>query len=193
MKVVLATHNVHKVRELRRILDGLDIELLSADDVEVPDVEETGATFEENALLKARATAAATGTVAIADDSGLEVDALDNAPGVRSARFAGSHGNDAANLALVLALLEDVNQRTGRFVCAAALVTPDGEEHTVRGVLAGVITEGPRGGGGFGYDPIFQPDGDDRTTAEMRPEEKDAISHRGEAFRGLRDVIERLL
>ena len=193
MQIVLATHNAHKVTELRRILADLDVDLLSADDVEIPEVEETGTTFEENALLKARAASEATGLVAIADDSGLEVDALDNAPGVRSARFAGSHGDDDANLALVLDRLEGVDHRRGRFVCAAALVTPDGDEETVRGVLAGEITHGPRGTNGFGYDPIFQPVGDDRTTAEMSPEEKDAISHRGKAFRALRDVIQPLV
>ena len=189
MKVVLATHNRHKVAELRRILDGLPVDLLSADDVAVPDVEETGSTFAENALLKARAAAAATGMVAIADDSGIEVDALGGEPGVRSARYAGNHGDDEANLWLVLERLDGVGHRTGRFVCVAALVTPDGGERTVDGVLEGTITTAPRGDGGFGYDPIFRPHGDQRTTAEMSPEEKDAISHRGLAFRGLRDVM----
>lgn len=189
MKLVLATHNRHKVAELRRILDGLDVDILSADDVAVPDVDETGETFEDNAMLKARAGAAATGLVCVADDSGLEVDTLGGDPGVRSARFAGEHGDDEANLRLVLERLEGVAARTARFVCVAALVTPDGIERTTRGVVEGVITSSPRGAGGFGYDPIFQPDGHELTTAEMTPEDKDAISHRGQAFRALREVI----
>lgn len=191
-RLVLATHNRGKLAELRRILDGLDVELLSAADVDLPDVEETGTTFEANALLKARAAAAASGLPAVADDSGLEVDALGGAPGVRSARYAGAHGDDEANLRLVLARTEGVADRRARFVCVAALVTPDGREWTTRGTLEGTLTTAPRGDGGFGYDPILVPLGDTRTTAEMTPHDKDAISHRGKAFRALREAVAQL-
>lgn len=188
--LVLATKNQGKVAELRRILDGLDVQLLSAADVALPDVEETGDTFEANALLKARESAAACGLPCVSDDSGLVVDALDGEPGVRSARYAGTHGDDDANLRLVLERMSGVEARTARFVCVAALATPDGREWTVRGELEGVLTTEPRGSGGFGYDPIFQPlDQDGRTTAELSPQEKDAISHRGLAFRALRAVV----
>lgn len=193
MRLVLATHNRHKVAELRRILDGLDVELLSAGDVDLPEVEETGATFADNALLKARAAAAATGLPCVADDSGLVVDALGGAPGVRSARYAGNHGDDEANLALVLQRMRGLSERRARFVCVAALVTPDGREWAEEGVLEGTLTERPRGQHGFGYDPIFVPLGEVRTTAEMAPEEKDAISHRGKAFRALRPHVAALV
>lgn len=189
MRLVLATHNRHKVAELRRILEGLEVELLSADDVALPEVEETGVTFAANALLKAKACADVTGLACVADDSGLEVAALSGAPGVHSARFAGAHGDDEANLRLVLERLDGVSERTARFVCVAALATPDGTERTVTGILDGHITEAPRGEGGFGYDPIFLPRGEHRTTAEMSPDEKDAISHRGIAFRRLRNIV----
>ncbi len=191
-RLVLATHNAGKVAELRRILDGLDVELLGADDVDLPDVEETGETFAENALLKARAGVAACGLPCIADDSGLVVDGLHGAPGVRSARYAGRHGDDEANLRLVLEHMGGREDRTARFVCVAALVTPDGREWTEEGVLEGTLVEAPRGSGGFGYDPIFVPTGSRITTAEMRPEDKDAISHRGRAFRALRPVVSQL-
>lgn len=192
MKLVLATRNAGKVEELRRILDGLAVELLDARALELPDVEETGSTFRENALLKARAGMAAAGLACVADDSGLVVDALGGAPGVHSARYAGCHGDDEANLRLLLARMEGVEDRRARFVCAAALVTPDGREWLVEEALEGVITEAPRGAGGFGYDPVLLPLGEERTTAEMPPEDKDAISHRGKAFRALRPVIETL-
>lgn len=192
VQLVLATHNAAKLAELRRILEaaGLSgVELLSAADVALPDVEETGSTFAENALLKARAAAAACGLACLSDDSGLSVDALDGAPGVRSARYAGRHGDDAANLRKVLDDMADATNRTARFVCVAALVTPDGGEHTATGLLEGRLTHGPRGDGGFGYDPIFVPEGETRTTAEMRPADKDAISHRGKAFRAIVPAI----
>jgi XTP/dITP diphosphohydrolase len=192
VRLVLATRNAGKVAELRRILAGLDVALLSADDVALPDVEETGDTFAANALLKARSGVAASGLACVADDSGLVVDALGGAPGVRSARYAGAHGDDGANLRLVLERTAGAADRSARFVCAAALVAPDGREWVTEGVLAGVLTEEPRGTGGFGYDPIFVPDGETRTTAEMAPEEKDAISHRGRAFRALRAAVEAL-
>ena len=185
--LVLATRNPAKLRELARILHEPKVALTGLDAFPgAPDVPETGATFEENALLKARAIARYTHLPAVADDSGLCVDALNGMPGIRSARWAGGHGDDKANLDLVLAQVSDVPdaRRTARFVCAAALVTSSGEV-VVTGSLAGRLTRVPRGRGGFGYDPIFLPDGFDLTTAEMTPEAKDAISHRGRAFRAL--------
>lgn len=184
--VVLATHNRHKVVELRRIMDGAPIELVSGLDLQIPDVEETGDTFADNALLKARACVEATGLPSVADDSGLVVDALRGAPGVRSARYAGEGADDDANLRLVLERLGGATERSARFVCVAALVTPDGQEVTEDGVMEGVLTDAPRGDGGFGYDPIFVAVGEQRTNAELTPTEKDAISHRGAAFRALR-------
>jgi XTP/dITP diphosphohydrolase len=190
--LVLATRNEGKLRELARILDNQVIGLDAFPGA--PDMPETGATFEANALLKARAIAAYTGLPAVADDSGLCVDALNGMPGVLSARWAGQHGDDKANLELVLAQVADVpDARLGaRFVCAAALVAPadrDAGEWVVTGELDGRLIRMPRGSGGFGYDPIFQPDGFDLTTAEMTPEAKDAISHRGRAFRALAPLI----
>ena len=196
--VVLATRNAAKLRELARILGaedhGTQIRLAGLDEFPgAPDVPETGATFEENALLKARAIADYTGLAAVADDSGLCVDALNGMPGVLSARWAGGHGDDKANLELVLAQVADVpGARLGaRFVCAAALVT-DSAEWVVTGQVEGRLIRAPRGSGGFGYDPIFLPDGFDQTTAEMTAEAKDAISHRGRAFRALAPFITRL-
>lgn len=189
VELVLASANRGKVAEFRRILAGLDVTLLDAGDVALPEVEETGGTFAENALLKARAAAAATKLPCVADDSGLVVDALGGEPGVRSARYAGAHGDDRANLDLVLERMRGITARTARFVCVAALVAPDGQEWTAEGALPGLLTERPSGDHGFGYDPIFQPLGESRTTAEMAPEEKDAISHRGQAFRALRPAV----
>jgi XTP/dITP diphosphohydrolase len=156
-------------------------------------VAETGLTFAENALLKAHAAARFTGLPAVADDSGLGIDALNGMPGVFSARWAGRHGDDKANLDLVLAQLSDIAdpRRGAHFVCAAALALPDGREWVVEGRLDGNLTMSPRGSGGFGYDPIFVPEGSEITTAEMTPEDKDAISHRGRAFRALAPLIER--
>ena len=199
--VVLATRNAAKLRELARILGAQDsasqdgseqIRLAGLDEFPgAPDVPETGATFEENALLKARAIASYTGLPAVADDSGLCVDALSGMPGVLSARWAGGHGDDRANLELVLAQVADVpDTRLGaRFVCAAALVVPVGRETVVTGRVEGRLIRSPRGSGGFGYDPIFLPDGFGQTTAEMTAEAKDAISHRGRAFRTLAPFI----
>jgi XTP/dITP diphosphohydrolase len=189
--LVLATRNEGKLRELARIL-GADVKLVGLDAFPgAPDVPETGATFEANALLKARAIAAYTGLPAVADDSGLCVDALNGMPGVLSARWAGQHGADQANLNLVLAQVADVpdGRRGARFVCAAALADPAGGETVVTGEVAGRLVRVPRGTGGFGYDPIFVPAGFDVTTAEMTPEAKDAISHRGRAFRALAPYI----
>jgi XTP/dITP diphosphohydrolase len=190
-RVVLASRNPHKLAELRRILAGArvcEIQLVSAADLpDVPDVAETGLTFAENAATKATAVAEATCLPAVADDSGLSVDALNGMPGVFSARWAGRHGDDAANLALVLAQLGDLpdERRTAAFVCAAALVTPAGDIVVEEGRVSGRLIREPRGTNGFGYDPIFVPDGESRTTAQMSAAEKDAISHRGRAFRAL--------
>jgi XTP/dITP diphosphohydrolase len=188
-RVVLATRNAHKVAELNRILAdaGFAGELVGLDAFpSAPDVPETGRTFADNALLKARAIAAYTGLPAVSDDSGLTVDALNGMPGILSARWAGKHGDDRANLDLVLGQLADIDDRGGAFVCVAALALPDGAgEWTTIGVLPGTLTRSPRGANGFGYDPIFVPDGLTTTTAELAPAEKDAISHRGRAFRAL--------
>ena len=189
-RIVLATHNLHKVAELRRILveAGLEVEVLDMSAFpEVAEVPETGVTFAANALLKAHAVARATGLAAVADDSGLCVDVLGGAPGVFSALWSGRHGDDGANLELLLAQLSDVGDehRGAHFACAAALALPDGTERVVEGQMRGRLNRKPLGENGFGYDPIFVPDGGTRTSAEMAPAEKDAISHRGEAFRAL--------
>jgi XTP/dITP diphosphohydrolase len=197
-RVVLGTHNPHKVEELRRILEAGDfaVDLVGVDAFpDVPDVAETGATFAENALLKAHAVAAATGLPSVADDSGLCVDALNGMPGVLSARWAGPARVDSANLQLVLdQLLETPDFRLGAaFVCAAAVALPDGPEHVVEGRVDGRVIRQPRGSQGFGYDPIFVPAGSALTMAELDPEAKDAISHRGRAFRALVPVLVDLL
>ncbi len=207
MRLVLATHNQHKVGELRAILLPVvpaltPDDVATAGDVGAPDVAETGVTFAENALLKARALAAFTGLPAVADDSGLCVDVLGGAPGVFSARWAGRHGDDAANLRLLLDQLADVpaEHRRAEFVCAAVLVTPDGHETVAHGRMRGRLTTAPRGDGGFGYDPVLEPDVQPTragarvlTSAELTPEEKNAISHRGEAFRALAPTIAEIL
>ncbi|WP_234864953.1 RdgB/HAM1 family non-canonical purine NTP pyrophosphatase [Sinomonas albida] len=201
-RLVLATHNQGKLRELRELLRGkipgldVDTQVVDAAAVGGPDVVEDGVTFGENSLLKARAVAAATGLVAVADDSGLAVDVLGGAPGIFSARWSGRHGDDRANLELLLAQLADVRDehRGAAFVCAAALVVPaddggDATEHVEYGELKGTLLREPRGAGGFGYDPILLPDGLDRSCAELSREEKNAISHRGQAFRALVPAI----
>lgn len=195
MRIVLATNNPKKRRELERILDGLDVQLVPMGQLGLPSPVEDGDTFEANALIKARAAASATGLPALADDSGLEVDALDGEPGVVSSRWAGTDGDDAANNAKLMRLLADVpeDQRSARFVAVAALVTPDGQAHTVRGVMEGRVRDHPTGDGGFGYDPYFMADGKDVSNAELSPTEKDAISHRGAAFRAIRPHVEALL
>ncbi|MEV4055403.1 RdgB/HAM1 family non-canonical purine NTP pyrophosphatase [Amycolatopsis sp. NPDC049688] len=190
-KLLLATRNAKKLGELRRIVaaEGLSgIEVIGLADVpSFPEAPETAPDFEGNAVAKARDAVAATGLAAIADDSGLAVDALNGMPGVLSARWSGRHGDDEANLDLVLGQLSDVpdERRGAQFVCAAALVLPSGEETVVRGEWRGTLIRERRGGNGFGYDPIFQPDGESRTSAEMEPAEKDAASHRGLALRAL--------
>ena len=199
-RVVLATRNAGKVVELREILapvlEELGLELVGV--TEFPDVEdvvETGVTFVENATLKARAVAEATGLPALADDSGLAVDVLGGCPGVFSARWAGRHGDDQANLRLLLAQVSDVpdEHRWAAFVCSAVLALPDGRTAQAEGRFPGTLTRQPRGTNGFGYDPILQVAGDTRTAAELPPAEKNAVSHRGQAFRALAPAVRRLL
>ena len=197
-RLVLATANPHKLIELTRILavGHVDVQVSSlAEFPGAPEVAETGATFAANALLKAHAIARFTGLPAVADDSGICVDALNGMPGVLSARWSGRHGDDAANLHLLLAQLTDVpdERRGAQFVCAAALVMPDGREHVSEGIVTGRLIREPRGQHGFGYDPIFVPGSADMTTAEMDPADKDRISHRGKALRGLAPVIAALI
>ncbi len=189
-RVVLATNNAGKVAELRRILAPYGLELVGIDGAYEPGPE-TGATFEDNALAKAREAVRHTGLPAVADDSGLAVDALNGMPGVLSARWAGRHGDDLANVELLLGQVTDVpdDRRGARFVCAAAWALPDGREGVVRGELRGTLTRAPRGAGGFGYDPVLVPAGGTRTTAELPAEDKDAISHRGQAFRALAPLL----
>ncbi|MFD1504498.1 RdgB/HAM1 family non-canonical purine NTP pyrophosphatase [Georgenia yuyongxinii] len=195
-RLVLATHNLHKVRELGEILAPLVLgfdpgAVRGAADLGASEPVEDGVTFAENALIKARALAAATGLPAVADDSGLCVDVLGGAPGVFSARWAGRHGDDRANLELLLAQLADVPERHrgAHFACAAALVTPSGLEIVKEGTMPGTLLTAPRGAGGFGYDPILQPAGETRSAAELSPAEKNAISHRGKAFAALASHI----
>ena len=198
MKVFLASANAKKILEMQRILAEHvpGIEVLGIGDVDgyVEPVEDQP-TFEGNALLKARAVCAATGVPAVADDSGLCVDALNQMPGTRSARWAGPQRDDVENLELVLRQIDDVPeaQRGARFVAAVALALPDGREFTTRGEMPGRLADAPRGANGFGYDPIFVPDGEERTSAEMPSAEKDAISHRGNALRALVPVLRDLL
>jgi XTP/dITP diphosphohydrolase len=200
-RLVLATHNKGKLKELRELLRGqvpgldVDTQVVDAAAAGAPDVVETGVTFAENALLKARAVAESTGLVAIADDSGLAVDVLGGAPGIFSARWSGRHGDDAGNLRLLLDQLADVpdGHRGAAFVCAAALAVPGpgaGNREVVEyGQLEGTLLREPRGDGGFGYDPVLQPAGEDRSCAELSAAEKNAISHRGQAFRALVPAI----
>lgn len=191
-KIVLATRNAHKVVELRQILadlvDEIGLEIVGVSEFpDVEDVVEDGVTFAENATLKAVAVARATGLPAIADDSGLAVDVLGGAPGIFSARWAGAHGGDRANLDLLLSQLDDVRDehRAAGFVCAAVLAMPDGRLFLREGQVRGTLTRAPRGTNGFGYDPILQVDGDTRTLAEYDSDQKNAISHRGKALRAL--------
>jgi len=197
VRVLLATRNAKKLDELRRILIGSPgIELIGLGDVpDYPEAPEAGLSFAENALLKAREGVKYTGLPTVADDSGLAVDALNGMPGVFSARWAGKHGDDRANLELVLAQVSDVDDahRAAQFVCAAAFVLPGGKEHLVHGSMPGRLIRAPRGEGGFGYDPIFVAEGQTKTNAELDPAVKDAISHRGKAFRSLASVIAKSL
>lgn len=186
-EIVLATRNPGKLREMRAILADVAAAFFSAEEVGAPDVEETGDTFEENASLKAVAVARATGLPAIADDSGLAVDALDGAPGVRSARYS-EEGTDAANN---LKVLDEIRRRgltrpAARFVCVMVLASPEGVLHTARGEVEGVIVDGPQGSGGFGYDPIFFCPELGKTFGNSTQEEKESVSHRGRALRALK-------
>ena len=193
MNWVVATANAHKLRELSELFAGLGVVLMPRpEDLAMP--EETGATFLANARLKARAIAVATGEVALADDSGLEVDALGGDPGVRSARWAGEPADDAANNAKLLEELRGIHgaNRRARYRCVLVLAAPNGRELTAEGRFEGFMLEAPKGSGGFGYDPLFQPEGDTRTLAEYADAEKNAVSHRGRAARRLREMLERL-
>ncbi|MGW0250459.1 RdgB/HAM1 family non-canonical purine NTP pyrophosphatase [Nocardia goodfellowii] len=197
-RVLVASRNAKKLKELRRILDEAGIagiEIVGLDDVPpYPEAPETAPDFEGNALAKARDGAAATGLPCVADDSGIEVDALNGMPGVLSARWSGRHGDDAANNALLLAQLTDVpdERRGGRFVSTCALVVPGGEELVVRGEWPGTIGREPKGENGFGYDPLFFPDGGELSAAQLSPAEKDAASHRGRALRQLLPALSAL-
>jgi XTP/dITP diphosphohydrolase len=188
-RIAIASRNAHKLREIGRICAEWPVEWLTVENHEGPwpDVEETGSTYLENALLKARAGAAALGEPALADDSGIEVDALGGRPGPRSARFAGEDATDQQNLDELIRALKGVpgSGRTARYRCVAVLAFPDGRELHTEGISEGTLVGKPRGSGGFGYDPIFVPEGWDRTMAELADEEKDRISHRGRAFRAL--------
>jgi XTP/dITP diphosphohydrolase len=197
-KLLLATRNAGKLAELRRLLEAAvpGVEVVGLRDVEeYPEAPETGATFAENALLKAREAVRYTGLPAVADDSGLTVDALNGMPGVLSARWSGRHGDDDANTALLLGQIADVpdERRGAAFVCAAALVTPDGTERVLERQWRGSVVRERRGTNGFGYDPVFVPEGLEVTSAELAPEEKDARSHRGQAFAALVPVLAEVL
>ena len=198
MKLLVASNNAKKLGELEKILAdaGIDsVELVPLRDVEPYDEPvEDGRTFADNALIKAHAGAQATGLACIADDSSIAVEELNGMPGVLSARWSGQHGNDAANNELLLAQMEHVpsERRQAAFVSVCALVTPAGQEHVAEGRWPGTLLTAPRGEAGFGYDPLFQPEGDTRSSAEMTPEEKNAASHRGRAVAQLVPVIEKL-
>ena len=194
MILLLATHNEGKLAELHELLCDVDgVDLITFRERPFSPAEETGATFLENALLKGRAALSETGLPTLAEDAGLEVQALDGAPGVRSARFGGLPVDYARNNALLLERLAGASDRRARFVAWAVLCLPDGREFTSEGVLTGSIGRAPRGEGGFGYDPLFVPAGETRTLAEMTGEEKNRISHRRRAVDGLRDILRRLV
>lgn len=197
MRIVLATRNEHKVAELRNILQPLlaDLDVIGAREFDLPEPVEDEVTFAGNALIKARQITRETGLIAIADDSGICVDAMGGAPGVFSARWSGKHGDDDANLQLLLHQMGDVpdRYRGAEFRCAAALVTPDGVELVEEGVMRGTLMREKQGANGFGYDPIFMPEGLSVSSAEISPAEKDAISHRGKAFRALAPHIASVL
>ncbi len=194
MRLLLGTRNEGKIRELRDLLAGIDgVELLTFSDCPFDPVEETGATFRDNALIKARAIGTQTGCAVLTDDAGLEVLALGGAPGVRSARFSGIPADHKRNNALLLKRLERVENRRARFVICAVLRLPDGREFVREGTLAGRITRRPRGTGGFGYDPLFVPDGSAHTLAQISLPQKNAVSHRRRAIAAIRTVIEELV
>jgi XTP/dITP diphosphohydrolase len=193
-RIAIASRNPHKLREIGRICADWPVEWMTVENHEGPwpDVEETGSTYLENARLKARAGAATLGEPALADDSGIEVDALGGRPGPRSARFAGEDATDQQNLDALIQAVKGVPSggRTARYRCVGVLAFPDGRELLAEGVCEGILVPKPRGAGGFGYDPIFVPGGGDRTMAELSDQEKDRISHRGRAFRTLREALE---
>jgi XTP/dITP diphosphohydrolase len=190
-RIVLATRNPHKVREILRICEDWPVEWLTHEQVDWPEVEESGSTYLDNALLKARSVAAATGRPALADDSGIEVDALGGQPGPRSARYAGEGASDEQNLRALLRAVAGVPGpgRTARYRAVALLADPDGGEVHAEGACEGLLRTKPVGEGGFGYDPAFEPAGWDRTMAELAQEEKDRISHRGRALRELKRLL----
>ena len=194
-RIAVASHNRHKLREIARICADWPVEWVTVDDDarEFPEVEETGDTYLENASLKARAVAAALELPALADDSGIEVDALGGAPGPRSARYAGEHATDEQNLKQLLRALKGVpaGGRTARYRCVAVLATPDGDRIHAEAECEGALIGTPRGTAGFGYDPAFVPAGWDVTMAELSDEQKDRISHRGRALRALAELMER--
>jgi len=195
-RLALATRNEHKIREILEICRDWPVRWVTANGADAsgwPDVEETGDTYLDNALLKARAVSGAFGFPAVADDSGIEVDALGGAPGPRSARFAGPNATDEENLHRLLDRVRDVpdEERTARYRAVAACAWPDGRSTWAEGVCEGSLVLEPRGSGGFGYDPMFVPDGESRTMAELRSAEKHAVSHRGRAFRALRTLLDR--
>jgi XTP/dITP diphosphohydrolase len=190
--VVVASRNDGKIREVLRICADWPVRWLTYRDIEIPEVEETGDTYVENALLKAKASASATGHAALADDSGIEVDALGGGPGPRSARYSGAGATEESNLRALLRAVAGVppGGRTARYRAIAAVAEPSGRVTWAEGICDGVLRTKPRGSGGFGYDPIFEPAGWGRTMAELSPEEKDRISHRGQALRALRERLE---
>jgi XTP/dITP diphosphohydrolase len=193
-RIAIASRNTHKLRELERICSDWPVAwttVETTDPASFPDVEETGGTYLENALLKARAVAAALGVPAIADDAGIEVDALGGKPGVRSARYAGENATDEQNLVALMGAVRGVpgGGRTARYRCVAAIAFADGDEMHAEGICEGTLVGKRRGTGGFGYDPIFVPVGWEETMAELTVEQKDRISHRGRAFRSLRELL----
>lgn len=192
-RLVMATGNPGKLHELERMLDDLDIDVVSLADLGLASPVEDGDTFEDNALIKARAAARGAGLVALADDSGLEVDALGGAPGVRSARYASEDADDQANNDKVLAAMAGIPDRRARFVSAVAVVTPDGREWVVRGTMEGHVLEAADGDGGFGYDPLFRTEGQSVSNGRLSAADKDRLSHRGEALRAIRPVLVQLL
>lgn len=196
IELVIATRNRKKVEEIRRILEGIPVRLYSLDDFPgCPDVDEDADTFEGNAIKKARAVTGYTGKPSLSDDSGLEVNALGGAPGVFSARYAGEGTDDKKNFEKILTQLAGVEdrERCARFVCVIALAFPDGKVETFKGFVEGRIGREPKGFNGFGYDPVFYPKGRNRTFAEISPDEKDTLSHRGAALRKLRTYLASLM
>jgi XTP/dITP diphosphohydrolase len=194
--LLIATRNSKKKKELQSILGDWDVELLTLDDIEeMPEIEEDGTTFAENAIKKARVISDLSGFITLADDSGLEVDALGGAPGIFSARFAGIDANDEKNNSKLLTLMQHISEvdRTARFVCVIAIATPGGIIKTAQGVCMGKIEMDRRGQGGFGYDPIFTPSGFSESFAELSDAQKNQISHRGKALREAKPLLQQIL